>query len=83
MATVYILYSENLDRYYIGSTVSSVEERLTKHLTNHSGFTGKAKDWLIVHTEVFEEKRDALKRELAIKNKKSRIYIESLFAKKD
>ncbi len=83
MATVYILYSENLDRYYVGSTNSSVEERLAKHLTNHSGFTGKAKDWIVVHTEVFEEKTDALKRELAIKNKKSRKYIENLLSKPD
>jgi putative endonuclease len=83
MTTVYILYSESLDRYYIGSTTMIVEERLVKHLTNHSGFTGKAKDWIIVHTEVFDEKTDALKRELAIKNKKSRKYIESLIIKGD
>jgi putative endonuclease len=61
----------------------SAEDRLTKHLTNHSGFTAKVKDWIIVHKEVFEEKTDALKRELAIKNKKSRKYIESLISKMD
>ncbi len=83
MATVYILYSEILDRYYIGSTTSSPEERLVKHLTNHSGFTGKAKDWLVVHTETFEEKTAALKREVEIKKKKSRKYIESLMSKSD
>jgi putative endonuclease len=83
MATVYILYSENLDRYYVGSTSSTIEERLGKHLTNHSGFTGKAKDWVVVYTEVFDNKSDALRRELAIKNKKSRIYIESLISKTD
>jgi putative endonuclease len=83
MATVYILYSEFLDRYYVGSTTFSPEERLVKHLTNHSGFTGKAKDWLVVHTEIFEEKTTALKREVEIKNKKSRKYIESLISKGD
>jgi putative endonuclease len=81
MTTVYILYSKDLDRYYIGCTTMSAEDRLTRHLTNHGGFTAKTKDWIIVHTEVFEEKTEALKRELAIKNKKSRKYIESLIAK--
>lgn len=50
MYYVYILYSKDLDRYYIGST-SDIQPRLTKHLSEHSGFTGKAKDWEIVWTE--------------------------------
>jgi putative endonuclease len=83
MATVYILFSESLDRYYIGSTTMSAEERLVKHLTNHTGFTGKAKDWVIVHAESFADKSEALRRELAIKNKKSRKYIDSLIHSDD
>ena len=83
MATVYILYSAFLDKYYVGHTTMPVEERLTKHLTNHNGFTAKAKDWVIVYTEQFEQKSQALKRELAIKNKKSRKYIEAVIEKRD
>ncbi|MFZ6024448.1 MAG: GIY-YIG nuclease family protein [Bacteroidota bacterium] len=55
MNYVYILYSRQLDRYYIGST-SDIQSRLTKHLSEHSGFTGKAKDWIIVWTELQESK---------------------------
>ena len=51
----YILYSENLDRYYIGSC-EDMEERLSRHLMNHSGFTGRAKDWQVVHIEEYGEK---------------------------
>jgi putative endonuclease len=40
----YILYSKELNQYYIGHTSESLEERLRKHLSNHTGFTAKAKD---------------------------------------
>jgi len=75
MFTVYILFSETADRFYIGFTSELVEERLRKHLSNHSGFTAKTKDWKIVHTEQFENKSEALQREKEIKNwkRKSRI----------
>jgi putative endonuclease len=83
MATTYILFSATLNRFYIGHTTSSIEERLQKHLTNHDGFTAKAKDWKVVYQEVFDTKEAAFKRELEIKNKKSRKYIENLILKNE
>lgn len=74
---VYILYSKNLDRYYIGVT-ENVEQRLQKHLCNHSGFTGKAKDWTIRFTEFYPDKTAALKREKQLKGWKNRLRIEQL-----
>ena len=71
MYKVYILYSKSLDRYYIGHTGESLEERLRKHLSNHRGFTSKAKDWTIVFSEGFDNKPSAYKRELEIKAMKS------------
>jgi putative endonuclease len=44
MPYVYLLFSETLDKFYIGHTEMLPEERLRKHLTNHGGFTSKAKD---------------------------------------
>ncbi|RLD36252.1 MAG: hypothetical protein DRI74_09440 [Bacteroidetes bacterium] len=35
----YILHSQKLNKYYIGST-QNLEERLRKHNSNHKGFTG-------------------------------------------
>jgi len=78
MATCYILYSEKLDKYYIGSTEGSNEERLKKHLTDHKGFTGKAKDWKVVYSEILPDKHQALTREKHIKSWKSRKMIEKL-----
>ncbi|MFZ4476805.1 MAG: GIY-YIG nuclease family protein [Saprospiraceae bacterium] len=81
MAFVYILFSSTLDRYYIGATEATPEERLIKHLSNHKGFTAKAKDWVIVYTEMFETKDLALKREKQIKAWKSKTAIEQLIAR--
>jgi hypothetical protein len=36
MAITYILYSEILDKYYIGHTEQGMEERLRRHLSDHT-----------------------------------------------
>jgi putative endonuclease len=82
MHTVYILFSSSLNKYYIGST-KNLTDRLNKHLSNHSGFTGKAKDWNIVYTEIFLTEKEARQRELQIKKWKSRKMIEKLISLKN
>ncbi|RKR11852.1 putative endonuclease [Flavobacterium sp. 90] len=74
----YILYSKALNQYYIGHTSEGLEERLRKHLSNHSGFTGKVKDWIVIYFEKFETKSLAYKRELEVKKWKSRVQVEKL-----
>ena len=76
---VYILYSAKLDQYYIGHS-SDLADRLFRHLNSGSKATKKAKDWILVYKEEFESKSLAYKRELEIKRKKSRNYIESLIS---
>ncbi len=76
---VYILFSEKLNRYYIGAT-KDISDRLEKHLWNHKGFTSKAKDWVLKYSEAYELKSDALKRESQIKKWKSRKMIEKLIS---
>ena len=81
MHYIYILYSEVLDRYYIGST-KDISKRIEKHLQSKKGFTSRAKDWKLKYSEVFDEKSDALKRERQIKSWKSRKLIEELISSK-
>ena len=80
MYYTYILHSQKLSKYYVGYS-DDVENRFRKHLTDHKGFTGKAKDWKIVYTEVFDTKEAAHKRELQIKGWKSKRMIETLISK--
>ena len=58
--TVYILHSSQLNKYYVGKTSLSVEERLQYHLYKHKGFTAKASDWIVVFTEIVNTNKDAI-----------------------
>jgi putative endonuclease len=60
-----------------------MEERITKHLTNHEGFTSKAKDWVVVFMEEFDHYEQALAREKTIKGWKSSNMIEKLIHKSE
>ena len=76
---VYIIYSASLDQYYIGHS-EDMEDRLFRHNNSGSKSTKKTNDWELVHTEIFQIKSEATKRELEIKKKKSRKYIEWLIS---
>ena len=71
----YILYSIQIDIYYVGST-EDLESRLRRHNSNHKGFTGKVNDWEIVFSREFDTKSESLKFEKQIKSWKSRKKIE-------
>ena len=77
MFYLYIIYSSKLDRYYVGHT-SDIEVRLVQHNSGISSYTSKANDWKLVYQEQYQNREEAHKRELTIKNKKSRKYIEWL-----
>jgi putative endonuclease len=77
MYTVYILHSERINKYYIGSS-SNVQDRLRKHNNVSKGFTNTGRPWLLVYIEEFENKADASAREKQLKKWKSRTRLESL-----
>ena len=74
---VYILYSPSINQYYVGHT-QNIEDRIYRHKNSGSKSTKKANDWVVKYTEEFQSRQEASLRELAIKNKKSRKYIEWL-----
>jgi len=67
----YILYSEKLNKYYIGST-SDLKGRLQRHNTSNRGFTSTGKPWEINYYEEFKNKDSAFKREMQLKKWKSK-----------
>ena len=77
---VYIIYSESIDRYYVGST-SNIELRLERHNAGWGRYTKRGIPWVLKYKEEFETKSEAIKRENEIKRMKSRIYIEELISK--
>jgi putative endonuclease len=77
MPYTYILFSQKLNKYYIGSSIDK-DARLVRHNNKTEKFTSLGVPWTMVYFEEFSELRDARKRELEIKRKKSRKYIEWL-----
>ncbi|WP_163321891.1 GIY-YIG nuclease family protein [Draconibacterium mangrovi] len=73
----YIIYSQKLDKFYIGST-GDLEGRLQRHNTSNKGFTSTGKPWELKYYETFNDKSDALGRETQLKKWKSRSAILKL-----
>jgi putative endonuclease len=74
---VYILFSPKLNKYYIGST-NNLQRRLSDHNRGKSTFTKPGIPWELKHFEEFESKTQACQREMEIKRRKDRKYIENL-----
>ena len=79
MFVTYILYSKQLDSYYIGST-SNIIDRLNRHNTGRSIYTKRGIPWEIKYQKGYLTKSEAYKAELYIKSQKSRKYIENLIS---
>ena len=79
MPYVYIIFSEKLNKYYVGAC-TDLDRRLYEHSIGHSKFTATGVPWLFKYSEYYPDLKSAKKRELEIKKMKSRKYIESLFA---
>ena len=76
----YILYSESINKYYVGYT-HNLELRVQRHNSGWGKYSKRGAPWKLVYSETFESKSEAIKRELKIKKKKSRKYIEWLINK--
>ena len=59
MYTVYVLFSKQRNRYYVGFTGDEIAERIRRHNTNHKGFTGGHGDWELKYSEVYLTKEAA------------------------
>ena len=79
MYYIYILYSEEFDKYYIGHT-SDVDRRLIEHNeTSENSYTSRLRPWVLKGTfQVGEDRGLAIRIEKHIKRQKSRIYLETL-----
>ncbi len=70
----------SLDRYYVGHS-KNILDRIKRHNAGWSKATKAGIPWKLMYEEAFDTKSAAYRRELAIKAKKSKIYIESLIGK--
>ena len=76
---VYILFSEKLNRFYVGTT-DHVEQRLYEHNTAHydATFTSKGIPWTLFLSITCQSSEQAYRLERFIKKMKSAAFIRKL-----
>ena len=67
---VYILKSEKVDRFYIGST-KDIDKRIYEHNSSRARWTKRYQPWSLVYKEEFEIRGEAVKRERELKKMKT------------
>jgi len=75
MHWVYILHSEEIDRFYIGESADP-ETRVRYHRAGTSAYTSRASDWNMVFRRKCCDRNEALALEQKIKRSKSRKSIQ-------
>jgi putative endonuclease len=82
MFTMYILQSIKSGRYYIGHT-DELPRRLTEHNSGMTKYTQRDRPWKLMYIENYATRSAAMRRELEIKAKKSRKYIERVIQSRE
>ncbi len=66
---VYILKSKTADKYYVGSTVN-LDKRISIHNSSRARWTKRYQPWVLIHSEDYETRSEAAKRERFLKSLK-------------
>jgi len=78
MYIVYVLYSETADKTYTGFT-SNMEEHLKAHNTCATkGWTKRFRPCIVIYTEEFQDKHQALNREKYLKTGIGRTFVKEI-----
>ena len=76
--SVYVLYSSVHDKYYVGSSVDPVKRLHSHNDPRNKGWTKRYAPWIIIYTEVFDSKYEALMREKWLKSGIGREFIRQI-----
>ena len=83
MLTVYVLYSTEYDKAYVGFT-SNLSARLFSHNhPNNRHWTARYRPWKVIYTEEYPNKKEAMIREKQLKSARGRQFIKSLIHPSD
>ncbi|MCE1201268.1 MAG: GIY-YIG nuclease family protein [Bacteroidia bacterium] len=76
MFYVYILYSEKFGKTYTGFT-SDLEQRFLSHnVLSNKDWTKRYRPWVLIYSEEYSTKGEAMAREKFLKTGKGRCFIE-------
>jgi putative endonuclease len=81
---VYVIRSlSKPNSFYIGFSSNPIRRLESHNHPKNSGFTKKAKPWVLVYVEVFPTKQDALIRERQLKTSRGRAWVKETFYIRD
>ncbi|MFI5137604.1 MAG: GIY-YIG nuclease family protein [Sphingobacteriales bacterium] len=82
MFTVYVLYSPSYDKIYIGFTSDLKNRFLSHNELATKGYTLRYRPWVIAHTEEYQTKTEAIKRENYLKSTQGRKFVWNIIREK-
>ncbi len=78
MFTVYVLYSATVKKKYTGFT-HNLDKRIIQHNEGMLGVYTKGKGpWVLIYSETFQSKKEAILREKELKTGKGRDFIKAM-----
>ncbi len=77
MFTVYVLWSDRLQKRYIGST-KNIDKRLMEHNSGKNRFTKGGVPWKVVYIESFQSNSEGRKREVFLKSGVGRRFLDDI-----
>ena len=78
---VYILFSGDYGKTYVGFTSNLIERFKSHNYLSKKGYTIKFRPWQVIYVEFFITKSEALKREKLLKSGKGREFIKEIISK--
>ena len=78
---VYILFSKDYDKTYVGFTSNLIERFKSHNYLSKKGYTIKFRPWQVIYVEFFTTKSEALKKEKLLKSGKGREFIKEIISK--
>ena len=74
---VYIIRSDELNKFYVGST-HDLSYRLSRHGKDRNKYTGRSNDWKLIKFFEVSTKSDALKFEIKIKKRGIKRFLDDI-----
>ena len=76
--TVYILYSFEHNIFYTGYTTNLIQRFRDHNFNNYKSFTSRHRPWVVLYTECFFTRSEALAREKYLKTGVGREFIKNI-----
>ena len=73
--TVYILFSQNHNKIYIGFTSNLIKRFHSHNIRSRKDWTHNFRPWIVIYCEYFDIKTEAMAREKQLKGAKGREWI--------